>query len=158
MFKNTPFEAIAKAMSEGAPKFDPTAVQATVTAMQDNLMAWGNLAQSQAQAVQASVSQTMAALQGVKDPQSALETIQSSASDGVSLAAQNLQAVTALAMAQYLASVDAIEKAHPMPESFAAVSQALRTAASNFENSVNAALDKASATVVQAKPAAKKAR
>jgi tRNA-dihydrouridine synthase len=126
--------------------------------MQDNLMAWGNLAQTQAQAVQASVTKTVAALQGVTDPQSALETIKLSASDGVSLATQNLQAVTALAIAQFLASVDAIEKAHPMPESFAAVSQALRSAATNFENSVNAALDKASATVVQAKPAAKKTR
>lgn len=158
MFKNTPFEAFAKAMSDGAPKFDPTAVQASVTAMQDNLMAWGNLAQSQAQAVQDSVSKTMAALQGVTDPQSALETMKSSAADGVTLATQNLQAVTALAMAQFLASVDAVEKTHPMPESFAAVSQALRTAASNFETAVNAAFDQASATVVQAKPAAKKTR
>ena len=158
MFKNTPFEAVAKAMSEGAPKLDPSAVQATVTAMQDNLMAWGNLAQSQAQAVQASVSKTMAALQGATDPQSALEAIKSSASDGVSLTSQNLQGVTSLAMAQFLAGVDAMEKASPMPESCAAVTQALRTAASNFENAVNAALDKASATVVAAKPAAKKAR
>ncbi|TXH87560.1 MAG: hypothetical protein E6Q78_13985 [Rhodoferax sp.] len=158
MFKNTPFEAVAKAMSEGAPKFDPATVQTVVTSMQDNLMAWGNLAQTQAQAVQASVAKTVAALQGVTDPQSALETIKLSATDGVALAAQNLQAVTALAMAQFLASVDAIEKAHPAPESFATVSQALRTAAANFENTVNGALDKASATVVPSKPAAKKTR
>ncbi len=158
MFKNTPFEAVAKAMSEGAPKFDPSAVSSVVSAMQDNLMAWGNLAQTQAQAVQASVTQTVAALQSVSDPQSALEAVKLSAADGVNLATKNLQAVTALAMAQFLASVDAIEKAHPMAETFAPVAQALRTAATNFENAVGSALDKASATDVQDKPAAKKAR
>lgn len=158
MFKNTPFEAVAKALSEGAPKFDPSGVSSVVSVMQDNLIAWGNLAQTQAQAVQASVTKTVAALQGVSDPQAALEAVKLSAADGVNLATKNLQAVTALAMAQFLASVDAIEKAHPMPESFAPVGQALRSAATNFENAVSGALDKASATVVQEKPAAKKAR
>lgn len=158
MFKNTPFEAVAKAMSEGAPKFDPTAVQSVVSAMQHNLMAWGSLAQTQAQAVQASVTKTVAALQGVSDPQSALEVVKLSAADGVNLATKNLQAVTSLAMAQFLASVDAIEKAHPAPESFAPVVQALRAAATTFENAVSSALDKASATVVQEKPTPKKTR
>jgi chromosome segregation ATPase len=158
MFKNTPFESVAKALSEGAPKFDPAATQAAVKALQDNLTAWGNLAQSQAQAVQASVTKTMASLQGVTDPKSAMEAMKSSAADGASLATQNLQGVTALAMTQFLASVDAIEKAHPMPESFASVAQALRAAANTFENAVSTALDKASATVVDAKPAAKKTR
>jgi hypothetical protein len=158
MFKNTPFEAVAKALSEGAPKIDSAAAQAALKSMQDNLMAWGNLAQSQAQAVQASVTKTMASLQGASDPQSALAAIKSSAADGLSLATQNLQGVTALAMAQFLASVDTIEKTHPMPESFASVAQALRAAANTFENAVSTALDKASATVVDAKPAPKKTR
>lgn len=47
MFENTPFEAIAKSMTESAPKFDIGAAQEVLRSLQDNLKAWADLAQSQ---------------------------------------------------------------------------------------------------------------
>ena len=44
MFKNTPFEAIAKTMSEAAPKMNPAAMQEAIKPVQDNLKAWSDLA------------------------------------------------------------------------------------------------------------------
>jgi len=36
MFKNTPFEAIAKTMSESAAKFNPAALQDSIKPVQDS--------------------------------------------------------------------------------------------------------------------------
>lgn len=53
MFKNTPFEAMAKTMAESAPKFTPPAMQDAIKPAQDNLKAWADLAQNQAREAQA---------------------------------------------------------------------------------------------------------
>ena len=67
MFKNTPFEAIAKTLSESAPKFDPAAMQQAIRPVQDNLKAWADLAQSQASEAQAALLETVEAVNGTVD-------------------------------------------------------------------------------------------
>ena len=59
MFKNTPFEAIAKTMSDAAPKMNPAAVQEAIKPVQDNIKAWADLAQVQAKEVQAAITETV---------------------------------------------------------------------------------------------------
>ena len=61
MFKNTPFEAIAKTMSESAPKMNPAALQEAIKPVQDNLKAWADLAQVQAKEAQAVMTETVGA-------------------------------------------------------------------------------------------------
>ena len=56
MSKTTPFDSIAKSMKDSADKFNPAAAQEAVQPMMDNLKAWGDLAQKQAQVAQAAVS------------------------------------------------------------------------------------------------------
>ena len=73
MFKNTPFEAIAKSMTESAPKFDLGAAQEALRPLQDNLKAWADLAQSQATEAQTAMMETIEAVKGAKDPQAAFE-------------------------------------------------------------------------------------
>ncbi len=155
MFTNTPFEAIAKSMSASAPQFDQAAVQASMKSVQDNLKAWGDLAQAQAQAAQASLTQTMESFKTVKEPQAAAEVLKASAESSLALATKNLKDATALSVAQFKASVEAIEKAHPAPETFATVAQSLKAASSAVETALDAALKNSASVVASATPAKK---
>ena len=67
MFKNTPFEAIAKSMTDAAPKFNPAAVQDAIKPAQDNLKAWADLAQSQAKEAQAVLTETVESMKAIKE-------------------------------------------------------------------------------------------
>jgi len=147
MFKNTPFESIAKSMTEGAGKFNPEAMQEVVKSTQENLKAWAVLGQSQLQAAQAAAASNLEAFKDMKDPQATLEAMKASAAQGIALATQNLKDVTALAVAQFKANLDAIEKAHPAPEAFASVAQGLKQAASTMESTLDSAMKKGATAV-----------
>jgi hypothetical protein len=155
MFKNTPFEAIAKTMGESAPKFDPAALKDAIKPAQDNLKAWADLAQTQAREVQAALTDTVEAIKGVKDPQAAFDIIKASSEAGAALFAKNLKAATALSVGQFHSTVDAIEKAHPAPETFSAVAKNLKAAASTAENAFDSALEKGASIAATVAPAAK---
>jgi hypothetical protein len=58
----------------------------------------------------------------------------------VAVATKNLKDVTALGVAQFQTSVEAIEKAHPAPEAFASVSKGLKAAAAQVQSAVDAAI------------------
>ena len=69
MFKNTPFEAIAKSMTDAAPKFSATALQDAIKPAQDSLKVWADMAQNQAKEAQAALADTVESIKGIKDPQ-----------------------------------------------------------------------------------------
>ncbi len=160
MFKNTPFEAIAKTMSESAPKMNPAALQEAIKPVQDNLKAWADLAQVQAKEAQAVIAETVESIKGAKDPQAAFELMKASAEAGMAIFAKNLKAATSLSVDQFHSSVDAIEKALPAPEAFASVAKNLKAAASTAESTLDTALEKGAAAVASVSGAtkAKKAR
>ena len=158
MFKNTPFEAIAKTMSESAPKMNPVALQEAIKPVQDNLKAWADLAQVQAKEAQAVITETVESIKGAKDPQAAFELMKASAEAGMALFAKNLQAATSLSVGQFHSTVDAIEKASPAPEAFAGIAKNLKAAASTAESSLSTAMEKGAAAVASATKATKKAR
>jgi hypothetical protein len=110
MFKNTPFEAIAKTMSEQAPKLNPAAVQEALKPVQDNIKAWADLAQAQAKEAQAVLAESVESIKGAKDPQAAFEVFKASAEAGMALFAKNLQAATSLSVGQFHSTVDAVAK------------------------------------------------
>ncbi|HOZ64206.1 MAG TPA: hypothetical protein PK497_07330 [Burkholderiaceae bacterium] len=155
MFKNTPFEAIAKTMSESAPKFNPAAMQDAIKPMQDNVKAWADLAQSQAKEAQAALAETVESIKGIKDPQAAFEIMKASAEAGMAMFARNLKEVTSLSVGQFHNGVDAIEKAHPAPEAFASVGKNLKAAASTAENTLDSIMEKGVAAVASVSPSAK---
>ncbi len=155
MFKNTPFEAIAKTMADAAPKFTPAAVQDAIKPAQDNLKAWADLAQSQAREAQAALADTVEAIKGIKDPQAAFEIMKASAEAGAAMFAKNLKDATALSVGQFHSTVDAIEKAHPTPEAFSAVAKNLKAAASTAESTLDSALEKGASMAASVAPAAK---
>jgi hypothetical protein len=155
MFKNTPFEAIAKTMSESAPKFNPAAMQDAIKPAQDNLKAWADLAQEQAKEAQAALLETVDSIKNAKDPQAAFEVFKASAEAGMAMFAKNLKDATALSVGQFHGAVDAIEKAHPAPEAFAVVAKNLKDAASTAENTLESALEKGASMAASVSPSAK---
>jgi len=155
MFKNTPFEAIAKTMSESAPKFTPAAMQDAIKPAQDNLKAWADLAQNQAREAQAALTETVQAIKGIKDPQAAFEIMKASAEAGAAMFAKNLKDATALSFGQFHSTVDAIEKAHPAPEAFSAVAKNLKAAASTAESALDTAMEKSASLAASVAPATK---
>ena len=155
MFKNTPFEAIAKTMSESAPSFNPTAMQDAIKPMQDNLKAWADLAQSQAKEAQAVITETVDSIKGIKDPQAAFEIMKASAEAGMALFAKNLKDATSLSVGQFHGTVDAIEKAHPNPEAFSAMAKGLKSAASTAESTLDSAMEKGASMAASATSASK---
>ena len=150
MTNSTAFADIAKTMQENMKKFNPAAAQDALKPAMDNLKAWGDLAQKQVQAAQASMTQTMEAFKGVKEPQAAFEALKASAENSMALAAQNLKDVTALGVAQFNTSVDAIEKAHPAPQAIAGLAKGMKDAASNIETSLDTALSNGAAALKKA--------
>lgn len=153
MFTTPSFEAITKTMKENAEKFNPAAAQEAFKPVMENLKAWGDLAQQQAQAAQAAITETVESLKGVKEPQAAFSVLKASAEASIAIATKNLKDVTALGIAQFNSSVDAIEKAHPAPEVFAAVGKSLKTAASTMEKTLETALKNGAAVAKKARAA-----
>ncbi len=155
MFKNTPFEALAKTLSESAPKFDPASMQDAIKPTQDNLKAWADLAQAQAKEAQAAIAETMASIKDIKDPQTAFEIMKASSEAGMAMFAKNLKEATSLSVGQFHTTVDAIEKAHPAPETFASVAKNLKAAATTAESTLASAMEKGAAAVASVAPASK---
>jgi hypothetical protein len=137
MFNNTSFDAITKTLKDNAAKFNPAASQEALKPLMANLEAWGELAQKQAHAAQASMSATFESFKSIKEPQAAFEAMKALAEENMAAAAKNLKEVTALGVAQFHTSVEAIEKAHPAPEAFAAVSKGMKAAAAQMQTAVD---------------------
>jgi hypothetical protein len=155
MFKNTPFEAIAKTLSESAPKFNPASMQDAIKPAQDNLKAWADLAQSQAKEAQAAMADTVASIKDIKEPQAAFEIMKASAEAGMAMFARNLKEANSLSVGQFHNAVDAVEKAHPAPEAIAPLAKNLKAAATTAASAFDSALEKGAAAVASVATATK---
>ncbi len=155
MYAQQPFESFAQSIAVSVPKFDPAVIQASWQQAQDNLKAWGELAQSQAQAAQAAAAETVEAFKGIKDPQAALAVLQSTAASNVALATKHLKAATALSVEQFNAALDSVAKNHPAPEAFAGFAKGLKAAVAAASQSMDAALQSKDQVVAKAAPARK---
>ena len=153
MFTNTSFESIAKTMKENAEKFNPAASQEAFKPVMEQLKAWGDLAQKQAQVAQAAVAETVESFKNIKEPKAAFEAMKTSAENSVAMASQNLKDVTALGFAQFQSSIDALQKAHPAPEAFASMAKGLKDAASTAENALESVMKNGAAAVKKARNA-----
>jgi uncharacterized phage infection (PIP) family protein YhgE len=155
MFKNTPFEAIAKSMAESTPKFDQTAAQDALRQLQDNLKAWADLAQSQAAQAQAAMMETVEAVKGAKDPQAAFEAFKSSSETAMALFQKNLKDAMALSVNQFNESVDAVQKSHPAGQALAPLAKGMKTAASTAVNTLESMMEKGASMTASVAPVSK---
>ena len=153
MFKNTPFEAIAKSMTESAPKFDMGAAQEAIRTGQDSLKAWADLAQAQA-----AMMESVEAVKAAKDPQAAFEAFKTSSDTAVALFQKNLKDAVALSVTQFHDTVDAVQKAHPAGDSLAPQAKGLKAAASTAETTLETAMTKGTELAASVSPSTKTKR
>jgi hypothetical protein len=151
----TQIEDIAYTMKENLAKFNPAASQEALAPVMDNLKAWGELIQAQAQTAQAAMAETVESFKGIKEPTAAFQAMKALAERNMAMAAQNLRDASALGFAQFHANIEALQKVHPAPEAFAPVAKGLHDAASQMENALESTMNKGADAV---KTAAKKAR
>lgn len=151
MFTNKSLESAAKTMKDSAEKFNPAAAQEAFKPVMDNLKAWGDLAQQQAQAAQAAVAATVEAFKSIKEPQAAFEAMKASAENAMAMASKNVKDATALSVEQFNSTVDSLEKSSPAPEAFAGVAKGMKDAASTIENALESAMKNGAAAVKKAR-------
>ena len=151
MFTNTSFDALANTMKENAAKFNPAASQEAFKPVMDNLKAWGELAQQQAQTAQAAMAETLESFKSIKEPAAAFETMKASAEQGLALASQNMKDVMALSIEQFHSGVDALQTAHPAPEAFAPVAKGLKDSASAMQNVLESTMKHGAAALEKAR-------
>ncbi|HRK39618.1 MAG TPA: hypothetical protein PK347_14650 [Burkholderiaceae bacterium] len=155
MYAQKPFESFAQSIAVSVPKFDPAVIQASWQQAQDNMKAWGELAQSQVQAAQAAAAETVEAFKGIKDPQAALTVFQASAESGVALFTRHVKAATALSVEQFNAALDSAAKSHPAPEAFAGFADSMKSALATVAQSLDTVLQNPAKPAVKAAPARK---
>ncbi|MDB5743351.1 MAG: hypothetical protein JWR68_1666 [Polaromonas sp.] len=155
MPSTTPFDDITKTMKESLAKLSPGVSQEALAPVMDNLKAWSELIQAQAQTAQAAMAETVESFKNIKEPTAAVESVKALAERNMEMTVQNLKAVSALGFAQFQTNVDALQKVHPAPDAFAPVAKGLKDAALKMEDALERTMDKGRTAV---KTGSKKAR
>lgn len=157
MSTSNPFESIAKTMINAAGKLSSDQAQGAAKQMMDGLREWGDLLQSQAQALQAASLESIEEFKNVREPMAAIEAFKSQTQRGIELTAKHLQETTALSVEQFNAGVDLLQERHPAPDAFSPVAHGMKLAASAIESRLLAALN-AGVEVTGVAPTTKKSR
>ena len=150
---NKSFKSAEKTMKSSAEKFTPAAAQEAFQPMMENLQAWGELVQEQAQASQAAVAETFEAFKGIKEPQAAFDVMSAFTQNITAMFAKNIKDAVALSVAQFKGNVGMLENNLPASEAVTHIANGLKDAASKMEDSVESAVNDGSAAVKKARAA-----
>jgi hypothetical protein len=134
----------------GAEKFAPEALQANLRPFVEQMQAWAELGKKHFEESRLATEAALKSLNGVKDPQAAVELLKANAKQGLVLAGEQLRASAELGVAQFHAAVDASPAKLPQPEAFAPLTKGLKSGVDFAHTSLSSAID-------QVAPAAKKA-
>jgi prolyl-tRNA synthetase len=153
MLTKKSFESAEKTMKSSAEKFTPAAAQEAFQPMIDNLKAWSDLVQEQAQASQAAVAETFEAFKDIKEPQAAFDAMSAFAENITAMFTKNIKDAVALSVAQFKGNVASLENKLPASEAVTHIANGLKDAASKVENSVESAVSDGAAAVKKARTA-----
>ena len=153
MLTNKSYESAEKTMKSNAEKFTPAAAQEAFQPMMDNLKAWGDLVQEQAQASQAAVTETFEAFKSIKEPKAAFDIMSAFAENLMAMTAKNIKDAVALSVAQFKGNVESLEKNLPASDAVTSIANGMKDAASKMENSVESSVNDGTAAVKKARTA-----
>ncbi|MEO6320700.1 MAG: hypothetical protein ABIO73_08860 [Polaromonas sp.] len=153
MLTNKSFESAEKTIKSSAEKFTPAATQEAFQPVVDNLKAWGDLVQEQAQASQAVVAETFEAFKDIKEPQAAFNAISAFSEKLMALTAKNFKDAIALSVAQFKGNVASLEKNLPASDALTSIANGMKDAASKMEDSVESTVNDGAAAVKKARAA-----
>jgi prolyl-tRNA synthetase len=144
---NKSFESAETALKSSAEKFTPAAAQEAFQPIMDNLKAWGDLVQEQAQASQAALAQTFEAFKDIKEPQAAFNAMGAFAENFTAMFSKNIMDAVRLSMVQFKGTVVSLENSLPASAAFAGIANGLKEAASKMESSMETAVNDGTAAV-----------
>lgn len=153
MLTNKSFESVKKTIKSSAEKFTPAATQEAFQPMMDNLKAWGDLVQEQAQASQAAVTETFEAFKTIKEPQAAFDVMSAFAENLMAMTAKNIKDAVALSVEQFKGNVTSLEKNLPASDAVTSIANGMKDAASKMESSVESSVNDGAAAVKKARAA-----
>ena len=151
MNMNQTFESAQKSIQSSAEKFTPEAMQEAFHPIMNNMKAWGELVQQQAQASQTVVTETFEAFKNVKEPQAALEIMGTFAQNMVEITSKNLKETVALSVSQFKGNVDSMQKNLPASDAVSSISNSMKDAASKMESNVETSVNEGAAAVKKAR-------
>ena len=151
MNMNQTFESAQKSLQSSAEKFTPEAMQEAFQPFMNNMKAWGELAQQQAQASQKALTETVKAFKNVKEPQAAMEIMGTFAQTLMEMTSKNMKDTVALSVSQFKGNVTSMEKTMPASEAMTSIANNMKDAASKMESSVETSVNEGAAAVKKAR-------
>ncbi len=151
MNMNQTFESAQKSLQSSAEKFTPEAMQEAFQPFMNNMKAWGELAQQQAQASQKALTETVEAFKNVKEPQAAMEIMGTFAQTLMEMTSKNMKDTVALSVSQFKGNVTSMEKTMPASEAMTSIANNMKDAASKMESSVETSVNEGAAAVKKAR-------
>ena len=148
---NQNFESAQKSIQSSAEKFTPEAMQEAFQPFMNNMKAWGELAQQQAQASQKALTETVEAFKNVKEPQAAMEIMGTFAQTLMEMTSKNMKDTVALSVSQFKGNVTSMEKTMPASEAMTSIANNMKDAASKMESSVETSVNEGAAAVKKAR-------
>lgn len=149
MFKDKPFESIAKIMSSmQTGKFDVELTKAVFQPVQDNLTAWGELARSHGKAAQASFTESLESLKVAKEPQASFLVLKSFTENFFALSVKHIKEAADLGVAQYHSTLENLETDNP--EAFAQVAKTFKNVTESAKKAMDAAVMKTAYAIEKA--------
>ena len=147
MNMNQTFESAQKSIQSSAEKFTPEAMQEAFQPIMNNMKAWGELVQQQAQASQTVVTETFEAFKNVKEPQAALEIMGTFAQNLVEMTSKNLKETVALSVSQFKGNVDSMQKNLPASDAVTSIANSMKDSATQMETSVESSVNEGAAAI-----------
>ena len=144
---NQTFESAQKSIQSSAEKFTPEAMQEAFQPIMNNMKAWGELVQQQAQASQTVVTETFEAFKNVKEPQAALEVMGTFAQNLVEMTSKNLKETVALSVSQFKGNVDSMQKNLPASDAVSSIANSMKDSATQMETSVESSVNEGAAAI-----------
>ena len=151
MNMNQTFESAQKSIQSSAEKFTPEAMQEAFQPIMNNMKAWGELVQQQAQASQTVVTETVEAFKNVKEPQAAFDIMSTFGQNLVALTSKNLKDTVALSVAQFKGNVDSVQKSLPASDAVTNIANSMKDSATQLESSVESSVNEGAAAVKKAR-------
>ena len=148
---NQNYESAQKSLQSSAEQFTPEAMQQAFQPMMDNMKAWGELIQQQAQESQNVITETFEAFKNVKEPQAALEIMGTFAQNLVSLTSKNMKDTVALSVAQFQGNVDSMQKNLPASDAVSSIANSMKDSASKMQSSMESSVNEGYTAVKKAR-------
>ena len=144
---NQSFESVQKSIQSSTEKFTPEAMQEAFQPVMNNMKAWGELVQQQAQASQSALTETFEAFKNVKEPQAAMEIMGTFAQTMMEMTSKNMKDTVALSVSQFKGNVSSLEKTLPASEAVTSIANSMKDSATQMETSVESSVNEGAAAI-----------